>query len=221
MMYADTEQELSFKLDGTKKPKQIVQICKFRSVGRKIVGIYSLDGDTLKICNLENEKAAIPDDFTAAEGSRRVTFVLQRVRSAGDAIAASPVRADVNPKPTQRQADSPKMAKPIDGGGQGVLIGLYDQLQTGCLNLKKANREIYAKDVTEGRIIRPVIVHRDDRGQYELIEMAETGTLEIDSAKGNLVIVLSNVDIITRNGDRAFITESRRPIPLALIDGVR
>ncbi len=91
----------------------------------------------------------------------------------------------------------------------------------GCLDLKKANREIWAKEVKGARIIRPVIVHRDSHGRSELIEMAETGTLEIDSAKGNLVVVLSNVDIITRDGDRAFTTGSRRPIPLALIDVAR
>ena len=39
---------------------------------------------------------------------------------------------------------------PIDCG-QGILIAFYDQVKSGCLDLKKANCEIWAKEVTNGQ----------------------------------------------------------------------
>ncbi len=113
-----------------------------------------------------------------------------------------------------------RIREPIDGGGQGIPIGLYDQLKSGYLDLKKANCEIWAKEVKDGRLIRPVIMHRDNEGRNERIEMAEEGELKVDWAKGNLIIVLSNVVIISRDGGvRTVAAGSTWPIPLASIDG--
>jgi RNA polymerase sigma factor (sigma-70 family) len=88
MISTEHERNTIFKLDGTKLPKQFVQIWESDWVGLKIVGIYSLEGDELRICNPENEKDAPPDDFTAPEGSGRTLIMLKRVVSAGEGTPA-------------------------------------------------------------------------------------------------------------------------------------
>jgi RNA polymerase sigma factor (sigma-70 family) len=69
----------SFKLDTTKKPKQITLILKTLGTEGKMNGIYSLDGDDLTFCftNKGND-AAPPRDFAAKKGSDNKLFILKR-----------------------------------------------------------------------------------------------------------------------------------------------
>ncbi len=78
-----------FNLDSTKSPKQITASYKSGNVERKITGIYSLDGDDLKICYGKDEKDAIPGDFTAAKGSGRQVTIFKRVKAAGEGATSS------------------------------------------------------------------------------------------------------------------------------------
>jgi uncharacterized protein (TIGR03067 family) len=113
MISTEHERNTIFKLDGTKSPKQFVQIWQSDWVGLKIVGIYSLEGDELRICNAENETDAPPDDFTAPKGSGRTLITLKRVKSAGDGAASSSVQGRVGG--TGAEPASNKEAKRIKG----------------------------------------------------------------------------------------------------------
>ena len=66
-------QKGAYKLDETAKPKAI----DLTKPGENR-GMYELDGDTLKICMVDDEKAARPTEFTAT-GKRIMLFVLKRV----------------------------------------------------------------------------------------------------------------------------------------------
>jgi uncharacterized protein (TIGR03067 family) len=63
----------TFKLDPSKKPKEIDLIDDKETVK----GIYSLDGDTLKLCLAKGGNDR-PSDFTTKKGDGRGLFVLKR-----------------------------------------------------------------------------------------------------------------------------------------------
>jgi uncharacterized protein (TIGR03067 family) len=75
----------TFKIDATKRPKTIDSTpAGSRSAGaaatgksKPILGIYELDGDTLKICNSLPGKPR-PTDFAAKTGSSHTRIVWQR-----------------------------------------------------------------------------------------------------------------------------------------------
>ena len=67
------EKEAEFTLDATKKPKAI----EIKAPdGKTHQGIYEFDGDTLKICFVEEGDR--PTKFESAEGSRSMLIVLKR-----------------------------------------------------------------------------------------------------------------------------------------------
>ncbi len=67
--------EMTFKLDSTKKPRAIdVDIN-----GMPGLGIYSLEGDTLKICHGESGDPR-PTEFASTEGNKLALVVLKRVK---------------------------------------------------------------------------------------------------------------------------------------------
>ena len=68
-------QKGEYKLDATAKPKAIDLTKPGENDAR---GIYELDGDTLKICLVDDGKAVRPTEFKAA-GKRIMLFVLKRV----------------------------------------------------------------------------------------------------------------------------------------------
>lgn len=68
----------SFKLDPAQKPKAIDYTpTDGPDKGKTHLGIYSLEGDTLKICRADAGKER-PKDFTTKADSARMLFVLQR-----------------------------------------------------------------------------------------------------------------------------------------------
>jgi uncharacterized protein (TIGR03067 family) len=71
----EQNREMSFKLDPTAKPKAIdVDIN-----GKPGLGIYSLEGDTLKICHGE-EGDARPTELASKEGTKVTLIVLKRTK---------------------------------------------------------------------------------------------------------------------------------------------
>ncbi len=69
-----------FRLDSTKTPKEITVSLN----RRKTHGIYSLDGDDLKICFQRVLEGPRPDAFTTTKGSDREVLILKRMKSAAD-----------------------------------------------------------------------------------------------------------------------------------------
>jgi uncharacterized protein (TIGR03067 family) len=71
--------EGTFKLDPAQKPKTIdLMLEDGPEKGKTIRGIYSLDGDTLKLCFDDMGDNDRPTDFTSKEGTRLVMVVLRR-----------------------------------------------------------------------------------------------------------------------------------------------
>ena len=68
-----------FKLDPSKNPKRI-ELTSHED-GSLEVGIYELDGDTLKFCWSRTDPGNPPADLTTHEGSARRLLVLKRVPS--------------------------------------------------------------------------------------------------------------------------------------------
>jgi uncharacterized protein (TIGR03067 family) len=67
-----------FTIDPTKKPKTIdYTFTDGPTKGKKQLGIYELDGDTVKFCFSAPDKDR-PADFTAKEGSGRTLSVWKR-----------------------------------------------------------------------------------------------------------------------------------------------
>ena len=69
-----------YTIDPAKKPKAIdFEATEGEAQGKKIQGIYELDGDTLKFCLAPSDKDR-PTDFTAKEGSGRTLSVWKRAK---------------------------------------------------------------------------------------------------------------------------------------------
>jgi uncharacterized protein (TIGR03067 family) len=71
------KQSHKYKLDSTKKPKEIDIGSEGKEETGALLGIYSFDGDLLRICYASKKR---PTDFTtkAAKGDRQVLWVLKR-----------------------------------------------------------------------------------------------------------------------------------------------
>jgi RNA polymerase sigma factor (sigma-70 family) len=68
-------QEAGYKLDPTKKPKQIDLLL---GEGKTAKGIYLLEGDTLTLCVEKEPGGERPAEFAAKEGTTRVLMVLKK-----------------------------------------------------------------------------------------------------------------------------------------------
>jgi uncharacterized protein (TIGR03067 family) len=73
-----------FTIDPTKKPKTIdYMVLEGLTKGKKQLGIYELDGDTVKFCFAVPDKER-PKDFTSPEGSGRTLSVWRKDRPKKD-----------------------------------------------------------------------------------------------------------------------------------------
>ena len=63
-----------FTIDSTKKPKQI----DMKTGKIEVRGIFSLEGDTLKLCLVMDKDAKRPTDFTTAKDNGHGLLVLKR-----------------------------------------------------------------------------------------------------------------------------------------------
>jgi uncharacterized protein (TIGR03067 family) len=73
----DKTKEGTYKLDSSKKPKEITIT---PSDGEKpLVGIYDLDGDNLKLC-MSQPGGDRPKEFAAKEGAGTMLLVLRRAK---------------------------------------------------------------------------------------------------------------------------------------------
>ena len=69
-----------YTIDPTKKPKAIdFEATEGEAAGKKIQGIYELDGDTVKFCVAAPDKDR-PTEFTAKEGSGWTMSVWKRAK---------------------------------------------------------------------------------------------------------------------------------------------
>jgi uncharacterized protein (TIGR03067 family) len=72
------EKEASYKLDSSKKPKQIdITVKEGNGQEQLHKGIYHLDGDNLKIC-FAHAGVDRPTEFKTQAGSQDMLFVLKR-----------------------------------------------------------------------------------------------------------------------------------------------
>ena len=74
-----------FKIDSSKKPKQIdmeiTDASKEKFNGKTAVGIYELDGDTLKWCANEPGGAERPKKFSSDAETKHILVTLKREKS--------------------------------------------------------------------------------------------------------------------------------------------
>lgn len=67
-----------FSVDPTKKPKAIdYEILEGQTKGKKVLGIYEIDGDKLKFCFAAADKDR-PSEFTAKAGSGNTLSIWKR-----------------------------------------------------------------------------------------------------------------------------------------------
>jgi uncharacterized protein (TIGR03067 family) len=74
----EQRQKGNYKLDPAKKPKEIEVVSEAGpDKGTKALGIYELEGDTLKLALSKDKR---PTDFTAGEKSATVVFTFKRAK---------------------------------------------------------------------------------------------------------------------------------------------
>lgn len=77
----DGKREFSFALDATKTPKQIdLTPLDGPFKGKTTPAIYSLEGDTLKICMSNKETNVRPTEFKSPKDSGLAVFTLKRAK---------------------------------------------------------------------------------------------------------------------------------------------
>jgi uncharacterized protein (TIGR03067 family) len=79
----DDRRSFSFKIDSTKKPKQIdLTADSGQFKGQTAPGIYQLNGDSLVLCLPHDDNKSRPDAFESLGGvaPSRMLFTLQRVK---------------------------------------------------------------------------------------------------------------------------------------------
>jgi uncharacterized protein (TIGR03067 family) len=78
----DMNQKASFKLDPSKKPKQIDLVpADGPEKGKKLEGIYEIEGDTLRMAIAPPiGESKRPENFNAAEGSTAFVMTFQRAK---------------------------------------------------------------------------------------------------------------------------------------------
>jgi uncharacterized protein (TIGR03067 family) len=74
---AEEFERSTFKVDASKKPKQIDLASQ--KTGKAILGIYELQGDELKICIAPDGKTR-PSEFKTAPDSEAAVLVLKRIK---------------------------------------------------------------------------------------------------------------------------------------------
>ena len=74
-----TKRESAYKLDPTKTPKAIdIEVASGEHKGVVYLGIYELDGDTLRICFAMPDRPVRPTEFSAGKGSVRALSEFKR-----------------------------------------------------------------------------------------------------------------------------------------------
>ncbi|HEV8059948.1 MAG TPA: TIGR03067 domain-containing protein [Gemmataceae bacterium] len=75
MQKNENDEEGTLKIDAGKKPATIdLDILTGRSKGKKQVGIYELDGTSLRFCFSDPGEMERPKEFKAGEGSKQTLF---------------------------------------------------------------------------------------------------------------------------------------------------
>src|SRR5262245_18600300 len=75
------KQEYSVKMDASKEPKAIdLKALDGESKGDVLLGIYQLDGDTLKLCVASEPKIDRPSRFTSEVGSKNFLYTFKRAK---------------------------------------------------------------------------------------------------------------------------------------------
>lgn len=78
----------SFKLDPTKKPKTIdmtFPAALDAKEDQKVLGIYELEGDTLRLC-YGPDRGKRPTELNSKAGSKRSVIVFKRTQDVSDVI---------------------------------------------------------------------------------------------------------------------------------------
>ena len=69
-----------FKIDATKKPKEITITIEDNGRNMEMKGIYEMDGDTLYLCFPSEPGGPTPKELTGKRGSKQMYWVLKRAK---------------------------------------------------------------------------------------------------------------------------------------------
>ncbi len=78
LTFKEENKEAKYKIDPTKKPKEISLTVTENGTEQTTHGIYELDGDSLKLCFTDDPKGEAPKEFTGKKDSKQVLMVLKR-----------------------------------------------------------------------------------------------------------------------------------------------
>jgi uncharacterized protein (TIGR03067 family) len=78
----EEKREFTFKLDGSKKPK-IIETTPLGGLykGKRSLGIYEFDGESLRLCMYNDDSKNAPPEFKSPDGANLVLMVLKRVKA--------------------------------------------------------------------------------------------------------------------------------------------
>ena len=79
-MIANDDKGGKFKIDPSKKPKEITLTLSENGKDVDMNGIYELDGDNLKLCFPADHDGARPKEFNGKQGSKQMYMVFKRAK---------------------------------------------------------------------------------------------------------------------------------------------
>jgi uncharacterized protein (TIGR03067 family) len=74
MSHNGNDNEANYKLDETKKPKEMT----VTHDGKTMLGIYKLEGDKLTVCIANEDDNTRPTEFVSKDGTQTMLIVMKR-----------------------------------------------------------------------------------------------------------------------------------------------
>jgi RNA polymerase sigma factor (sigma-70 family) len=148
------EQNASYKLDPTKKPKELdFTWLEGPLKGKPVLGIYSLEGDVLKLCMPGPGFGPRPTELAAAEGAKTILHTLKRVPA---------------------DKDKPKEDKPKDDAAKPKDDAKVKKLLADWCDVTKEELDARMQEFTAGKIIPDLALSAAQRLFKAEVERSET-----------------------------------------------